>query len=439
MSSLFSAVPVGLLAAVLATVLSIFLILAVIGFIQGRRVSLWPPSIGPRRRTSRSIEHIDKGASQSDSQNTEPTSLLPERLTVADRRWTRNAMVDHDRLFGVDSLIESVEAAVASPSANWIVSLFGDGGIGKTAVAYEVAKRCAGGGSFSRIAWASATNISQTQLTGLSRTMHSINWLDLVRTIAGQVGVELGLTRTLWEHELAQGIAALESGEQLLTVIDNLESTGDAAGITDQLQMLGLARPHKVLLTTRWSVQEHYSAVAEYRVRSLGRSAALDLIHHLGRGDQELREASSEALDPLLAITEGNPFLIKLAIKHYLVTHRSLDLVMAELTSLHSENVTGSASLAQQIREHLYVRSLEELERRAGYEGSRRLMSSFCAKDKGDAFSYAELAAISGISNQEKFDDTLTCACRLALVRSSDMNRSYSIHSLLHEFTCRRT
>jgi hypothetical protein len=64
-------------------------------------------------------------------------------------------------------------------------------------------------------------------------------------------------------------------------------------------------------------------------------------------------------------------------------------------------------------------------------------MSAFCAKDKGDAFGYEELAAVSGIGEPSQFEHVMETACRLALVQPSDMNRRYSIHSLLHEFTCR--
>ena len=146
----------------------------------------------------------------------------------------------------------------------------------------------------------------------------------------------------------------------------------------------------------------------------------------------------TEALDPVLAVTEGNPFLIKLVIRHYLATHRSLQLIISELTELREETESGGVSLGHQVREHLYLRSLNELADRFG-PVSHKLMGSFCTKDRGDSFSYTELAAVSGISEPGLFDQVLECACRLALIRSSDMNRSYSIHSLLHEFTCRRT
>ena len=70
---------------------------------------------------------------------------------------------------------------------------------------------------------------------------------------------------------------------------------------------------------------------------------AIKLIRHLGRGDRDLETVGAEALDPVLAVTEGNPFLIKLVIRHYLATHRSLQLVISELTELREETESGGA------------------------------------------------------------------------------------------------
>ena len=317
------------------------------------------------------------------------------------------------------------------------MSLFGDGGIGKTAAAYEATVRCADSGQFSHVAWASATNISFTRLARAEAAVGTVYWLDLIRSIAQQVDVDLGVSRTLWERELAGHVGSLSPGKRILTVIDNLESVEDAQGIVRRLDSLGLVRPHKVIVTTRWSIQEYSSSATEFRVSGLGRADALSLIRHLGRGDRELTAADPSILEPVLAVTEGNPFLIKLVIEHYRETHRSLELVMAELTDLRSAQAGSSESLGEQVRGHLYVRSLNELANRVGAEISAKLMSAFCTKDKGDAFSRMELSAVSGISEPAVFDRALESACRLALVRSSDLNQAYSIHSLLHEFTCR--
>src|SRR5207253_6025038 len=46
-----------------------------------------------------------------------------------------NAVVDHTQLFGVDTYIEKIKDDISAPQAAWVISLCGEGGLGKTAIA----------------------------------------------------------------------------------------------------------------------------------------------------------------------------------------------------------------------------------------------------------------------------------------------------------------
>jgi NB-ARC domain len=432
MSNFFSIVPFWTLPAAAGVILSVLVVSFIIRAIQGGGVTFWP-----RRPGSRPVDPpTEPGSVEAARQYaTNPHASKPAQFRP-EGPWRQHAIVDHDKLFGVAQLVDDVATAVSSQSANWIVSLFGDGGIGKTTAAYEAAVRCAQQHSFSRIAWASATNVSSKPSSAGDPT-GAIYWSELLRSIAGQLDVDLGLSRSLWERDIARALAAMADSDRVLTVIDNLESSDDAADLVERLQELGLVRPHKLVVTTRWSVQKHSNPVTEFLVPSLRQADAIALVRHLGRADRELQAAPPEALAPIFTITEGNPFLIKIVIKHYLVTHRALELTLAELMDLRG-NGSPHGSIGEQVREHLYLRSLSQLSQQFGDDVSRQFMSSFCAKDRGDSFGYSELRAISGIPDPDMFRDVLESACRIALVRSTDLNRAYSIHSLLHEFTCRR-
>src|SRR6266581_1670074 len=114
-----SAVPVWVIPAVLGPVLCIFVVLFVIGFRQGRAVSLWPPRIGSRPAPKDGEPPAAAPPASETSQHVEPHHLpqIDDRF-VPDDGWRRNAVVDHDRLFGADRLIGLVTTAVSSPSAN---------------------------------------------------------------------------------------------------------------------------------------------------------------------------------------------------------------------------------------------------------------------------------------------------------------------------------
>ena len=41
------------------------------------------------------------------------------------------AVADHERLIGVDDLLEDIRTQILNPTGDWIISLFGEGGVGK--------------------------------------------------------------------------------------------------------------------------------------------------------------------------------------------------------------------------------------------------------------------------------------------------------------------
>lgn len=166
---------------------------------------------------------------------------------------------------------------------------------------------------------------------------------------------------------------------------------------------------------------------------------ALALVRHIGANDPGLRSAPDSALQPLLDVTGGTPFLIRLAVRQYLSSHHPLDQVLRRLRQLRDKAATD---LADQVRSYLYVESLRELERRHGEEIADSLLGAFCVKGRGDAFRFAELGEVSGIDDKDGFGAVLSTACQLSLITSfgdaskATLEQGYTIHSLLYDFTC---
>ncbi len=331
--------------------------------------------------------------------------------------WQRHALVDHDRLFGVDGLIGDVRDAIVSQTGHWVVSLFGEGGVGKTAIAYSAVAESAAEGAFSRIAWVPAPGPGAT--------------FDLMPRLSRQLGFDLGQCRSL------------RPDERVLIVIDNAESLEDAAGVVQCMRDMGLTRPHKLLVTTRWQLRPALVEATEYSLRPLADPDAVALIRHLGAGDRLLRSLDDPELRPILEVAEGNPFLLKLVIGRYLSSHLPLELVLDAFRDLGRVDDVDDKSLTDLVRIHLYERSLGELERRFGSRAVTALLSSFCARGRGYSLGYAELAAVSGLDGGSAFPGILVDACRLCLVTVSGapgprggLDRIYGIHHLLHDLTC---
>ncbi|RKN51218.1 alpha/beta fold hydrolase [Micromonospora endolithica] len=345
--------------------------------------------------------------------------------------WRRYAIVDDDRLFGVKDKIATMVEAVDDSAGSWAVSIFGGGGIGKTALAFEVAKECVRRTSFSRVAWASAMNAAPSTHSDASEPATAY-WRDVVRTIARQLDLRVHHD-DLSAEELAERLSALPSGERLLTIVDNLESVEDATSAVQRLHEMGLGRPHKILVTTRWPLlTENSSLVTSFEATNLDFDSTMALIHYLGRGDSDLRAADTSKLESVYSVSRGNPFLVKLIIREYLTTHRSLDRVIHDLKQFSGEE--NRRTLGEQVYTTLYLRSVDALRRLCGSTNADLLMAAFISHESGHSFSQDDLARLSGLGSTAEFQYTLRAACQLSLVRAFDFKQRYAIHSLLYDF-----
>jgi hypothetical protein len=343
----------------------------------------------------------------------------------------QGAIVDHEKLFGVGELVDDIQEHLLDPNRGWIISLFGEGGVGKTALAYEVVKRYGEQSEFTRFAWVSAKQ-RYYSITGELKYRENVQlqWVDLIGQIADQLGLELGYSRTEWLDDFRKGIRQLLPSEKSLIVIDNLETVEDIDVVeylgTPSSLNEGVIKPHKVIITTRKSVMACSRNVIEVEIKGLKPHNACDLIRFLGRGNKDIETATNEDLRPILNITEGNPLLIKLVVNRFLVRHVPLGVVLDEIRGIDP-----------QLKDFLYLQSFRELERVFGEKVPIQLMTAFCPRVTGELLTYDQLFKHSGIPDKRVFKDVLKLACDLSLIRVSGLDARYSIHSLLWEFVCK--
>jgi hypothetical protein len=342
--------------------------------------------------------------------------------------WQRHAHVDHDRLFGVDRLIEDVRHAITSQTGQEVVSLFGEGGVGKTAVAYSALAEAVAGEAFSRVAWVSPT---RSVLEATKHRGSALGKLDVLRELSVQLGFGMGGGRVMRPEHLGNMMSSLSSDERVLAVIDGLEAIDDAIATVQDLRRMGLARPHKLLVTTRWQLRTEALETAEFRLWPLAATDAMALIRHAGAGDRLLQSCEDSVLQGVIDVAEGSPFLLKWITSRYLSNHLPLDVVLDSLPGTHL------------VRDRLYERSLNELQHRFGTPAVRALLSAFCGQGRNRSLRYEELVSALDVDTQANFPEILVDACRLALVTASgghspegNSHRVYAIHNLLHEFTC---
>jgi hypothetical protein len=348
--------------------------------------------------------------------------------------WKRYPVgIDHEDLLAAESTIQAIVRSVTSETSSWALTVSGEGGLGKTALTYEAVERLAASDRFTRAVWASArTATFQTDVAAGNTA--TLDWQEVVRVIAEQLGCQR-TGRRLWEHELEKHMSSLDAAERILLVVDNLEGINDADRVIVRLSNLGFAAPHKVVATTRWSVQQNDYDIPDIPVSPLTEYDSLRLIRVIGHADSELQSVDDGQLRPVFAITEGNPFLIKLIVRRYLAAGQPLEQVMTELTSLRGAD-TGPLPLSNRVRRYLYDSSLNELATRFDRTAVENLMASFCFAARGETVSYDDLYSHSSMTDNVAFADLIETAHRLALIRPTELHRRYSIHSLLYEYVC---
>lgn len=96
----------------------------------------------------------------------------------------------YDRLVGRDEVLAAVNQALQAASGKPIVVVSGLGGIGKTAVAYEVVKQAMQSGRFEKLAWETAKSEEFTGLSIRQRREQTISFPNVLASYARQLGFE---------------------------------------------------------------------------------------------------------------------------------------------------------------------------------------------------------------------------------------------------------
>lgn len=376
----------------------------------------------PGRRLFPSLIRAMQGQASGPSQ--------PQNSNIEARIQTilrNNAVVDHMQLFGVDTFLEKVKNDLFAAQAGWIISLFGEGGLGKTALAYEVVARYAMAAGFTRVGWVSAKTLQLLPDGELLRYGSAeLHWIYLVKKLADQLEIQLGDNSSGWISDFQQGMHALPAKERCLLVIDNLETVDD---VNEAIHYLGgshITKPHKIIVTTRYALRGKLPYLVEQHVTGIELQPALHFIRSIGNDD--IVQASDDELQPIVAVTEGNPLLIKLFVNRFLTSHLPLPHVLMELQEINKR-------LGKNIIDYLYSESLTVMEHQCG-DAAHGIMNAFCPLSAGESIPFKTLHQYSGIEDEQTFRNTLAVACNLALIRTSKLNSHYSIHSLLWKFVC---
>jgi hypothetical protein len=344
--------------------------------------------------------------------------------------WTRFAVVDHEQLFGIDVELDQLGVLLGNRDGDWIISIFGPPGAGKTTLAYAAVKRHAARAGYRRIAWVSAKSAHLTPLGEVERSRRAaMDWRDVLCDVAARLELDISDNPMTVERELPRALAALADDEPCLIVVDNLETVQDADAAIHYLEQTSVTRPHKVILTTRQSAMSRQShRVRERRWDGLRPDAARQYAQYLWQ-DGHGQRLSPADVDEVAAASEGIPLLVKLVIRLAMFEAQPVGAVVTHIRDSRGDIGAG-------IADYLYAHSLDALAARVGFDAATRIMNVFCSRVGGESFSADEFYRLSRLSDRQVFDRAKAAACQLALVRSLAGNTRFTVHSLLRQFVC---
>jgi tetratricopeptide (TPR) repeat protein len=225
----------------------------------------------------------------------EIVSIQPSIASEKSKIYHNLPQRDYVEFIGREDELERLFDLLSSRNRSWIVTIDGVGGIGKSALALEVAhryrqkfKELPSEDRFDAIVWTSAKQnvLTVDGITNRRQTLHTLD--DIYTAIAITLGRE-NIIRTVAEQQNGIARQALTQQRTLL-IIDNLETIDDENLLTFLRE---LPTPTKAIVTTRYRID------VAYPIRLVGMSwenAQIFITHECHKKNVHLNEQEARHL-----------------------------------------------------------------------------------------------------------------------------------------------
>jgi len=355
---------------------------------------------------------------QSQVQRLEQTgnALARALLNLPPRRYTR--------LVGRQEEIETIleKLRTPDPTAPPVIAITGLGGIGKTALAYEIVERAMLEGLFNSLVWESAK--PEELEAGKIRFLKppALSFESLVSAIARQLGYDTLLQ--LPPSDLQNRIRHILQTGSFLIVVDNLETIEAYEELARQLH--GLLSPSqsrqasRALLTSRERLTE-IPYIYDHYIRGLSEPASMEFIRQEAhdRGAMGILRAGQRLLDRVFKVTYGMPLAMKLIISQF-IAGIPLDTELDRLEGAKEE----------ELYKFIYMRLWFKL----SIPAQKVLIAAAAFASSVARFMLQPVSK----TTDEEFEAAIPELARMSLIEPSDhptaAQRRYSIHPITRWF-----
>ncbi|MBK7920685.1 MAG: hypothetical protein IPJ94_31435 [Chloroflexi bacterium] len=359
---------------------------------------------------------------QAINQLTDILNTLEESSGISWRQRMINRLEfpSYSQLVGVQDARETLIEALSPDSGHFIISIDGLGGMGKTALADQLARDMIESMEFDDIAW---TTAKQTHLSSLGRLKvesgrPSLTFPLLLDKLADQFEIPLNTYSSQLQRQKLTRQHLQE--RTCLVVVDNLETVADDRSLLPSLRKV--QNPSKFLLTSRFRLLDEPD-VFSFSQKELSAEAAYELIRLEAKrtGFASLAQTTETELQPIYEAVGGNPLALKLIVGQ--LKFRSLPRV------LNRFDLGGGNQNRDELFEYIYREIWETLHN----DSKMTLLALTQAGASG--FTFDHLVAVSGLA-EEAVDASLEKLILLSLVDIGGnlLERRYRLHRLTEVF-----